>query len=630
MAYIDALYESNYIQYASYVIKERAIPHIDDGLKPVQRRILHSLREIDDGKFHKVANVVGNTMKYHPHGDQSIPDSLVVLANKDLFIEKQGNFGNLLTGDDAAAARYIECRLTQLARDTLFNSELTEYQESYDGRNKEPVVFPAKLPVLLAQGAEGIAVGMATRVLPHNLIELLEAQIDYLQDRPFKIIPDFITGGLVDISDYEDGNGKVLVRARLDTSDPKRIVIREIPFGTTTESLIASIEDAVRKGKVKIGSISDFTADEAEIELKLPRGVYAEEVMDALYAFTDCEMSISVNLVLIGDQGKPLVMDASAVLQHNVDRLVDILTAELRVESGHLQDRLHARTLEQIFIENRVYKDIEDQPTQPQIVQAVFAGLEPYADQIRREVTPEDVETLLKIPIRRISLYDINRAKREMQEIRDRLQEIDFHLNNIVAYAVSFLEGLIEKYREQFPRRTEVTSFQKVDVREAARREQRLRYDRNNGYLGSQVSTGTALFDVSPYDRILVIRKNGTYQVIDVPDKLYVGKGMLHCGFVDKEQIFTFVYRDSSGSICIKRCCIDRFVLNRDYALLPEDAKLLKFTTDNEVTVHLEYKRKPRLRILAEDFPVDSYPVRSARAGGIKLTDKEVQACRMQ
>lgn len=629
MAYIDRLYETNYIQYASYVIKERAIPHIDDGLKPVQRRILHSLWEVDDGKFHKVANVVGNTMKYHPHGDQSIPDSLVVLANKELFIEKQGNFGNLLTGDEAAAPRYIECRLTQLARDTLFNRELTEYQDSYDGRNKEPVVLPARLPVLLAQGADGIAVGMATRILPHNLIELLEAEIAYLQDRPFQIVPDFATGGLVDISEYDDGNGKVLVRARLDTSDPKRIVIREIPFGTTTENLIASIEDAARKGKVKVGAISDFTADEAEIELKLPRGVYADEVVDALYAFTDCEMSISLSLVLIGESGKPVVMGATEVLQHNVDRLVDILTAELRIESGHLKDRLHAKTLEQIFIENRVYKAIEEQTTQAKVVQAVFDGLEPFADQIQREVNQEDVDTLLRIPIRRISLYDINRAKQEMREIRGRLREIAFHLNNIIPYSVEFLEGIIESYRGQFPRRTEVTSFEKVDVREAARRDHKLRYDRSSGYLGYDVSSGAALFDVSPYDRILVIRKNGTYQVIDVPDRLFVGKGMQYCGFVDKDRIFTLVYRDGKGSTCIKRCCIDKFILNRDYTLIPEDARLLKLTADAGVTVHLEYKRKPRLRVLEEDFHVDAYAVRGVRARGQKLSDKEVQLCRM-
>ena len=363
MAYIDSLYNNYFLEYASYSIRDRAIPHIDDGLKPVQRRILHALHKIDDGKFHKVANVVGQTMQYHPHGDQSIYGALVVLANKDLFIEKQGNFGNIFTGDEAAAARYIECRLTPLAKQVLFNKALTDYVDSYDGRNQEPVVFPAKIPVLLAQGAEGIAVTLATKILPHNLIELLEAQIAYLQDRPFQLRPDFPTGGLADFSAYNDGNGKVLVRARLDTADPKRIVIRDLPFGTTTEQLIASIEDAARKNKIKIGAISDYTAENVEIEIKLPRGTYTEEIVDALYAFTDCELSISANLMLINEHNRPQVMSATEVLQHNVDRLVDILKAELHLEAEQLNDRLHAKTLEQIFIENRIYQAIEEQTT---------------------------------------------------------------------------------------------------------------------------------------------------------------------------------------------------------------------------------------------------------------------------
>ena len=629
MAYIDSLYERNFLEYASYVIKDRAIPHIDDGLKPVQRRILHSLWEIDDGKFHKVANVVGNTMKYHPHGDQSIPSSLVVLANKDLFIDKQGNFGNIFTGDEAAAARYIECRLTQLARDALFNRELTEFQDSYDGRNKEPMVLPAKIPVLLAQGAEGIAVGMATRILPHNLIELLEAEVAYLQDRSFDILPDFPTGGLVDVSGYEEGNGKVLVRARLDTADPKRIVIREIPFGTTTESLIASIEDAARKHKVKIGAISDYTAGEVEIEIKLPRGVYTEELVDALYAFTDCEMSISPNLMLINDESKPQLMTVTQVLQHNVDRLIDILVAELRIETGHLEDRLHAKTLEQIFIENRIYKEIEEQTTQKKVVGAVRDGLAPFAGQIGREVLDDDIDTLLKIPIRRISLYDINRAKQEMREIRARLREIGTHLEDIIPYAVAFLEGIIGKYRNQFPRRTEIVSFEKVDVREAAKRDLKLRYDRSTGYLGYEVATGNVLFDVSQYDRVLMVRKDGTYQVVDVPDRFFVGKGMLHCGFADKEQVFNVVYKDKDGYTYIKRCCVDKFILNRDYSLVPDDGKLMKLTTNSERKVALDYKPRPRLRKLNEEFAISEYPVRGLRASGIRLSTKELQGCKL-
>ena len=627
MAYIDKLYEHNFIEYASYVIKDRAIPHVDDGLKPVQRRILHALFEMDDGKFNKVANVVGQTMRYHPHGDQSIPSSLVLLANKDLFIEKQGNFGNIYTGDEAAAARYIECRLTPLAREVLFNPEVTEYQDSYDGRNREPVVFPAKVPVLLAQGAEGIAVGMATRILPHNFIELLEAQVAYMKDREFQILPDFPTGGQADVSEYQDGNGKVLVRARLDTSDSKRIVIREIPFGTTTENLIASIEDAARKHKVKIASINDYTAENVEIELKLPRGVYAGEVEDALFAFTDCEVSISASLMVVRDD-RPQVMSVTEVLQHNVDRLVDILKAELKIAEQQLQDRLHARTLEQIFIENRVYQVIEDMTTSAKVIEAVLDGLEPYQDQIKRAVSREDVEALLKIPIRRISLYDIDRAKKERREMRAQLREVGKNLAHIIPYAIAIIEGLIEKYRKDFPRRTEIVSFEKVDVREAAKRDLKLRYDRDSGYLGYEVN-GQAQFEVSPYDRVLVIRKDGIYSVVDVPDKLFVGTGMLHCSFVDRDLVFNVLYKERKGCAFIKRCRIDKFILNKTYALVPEDGKLLKLTINSDRKVSLDYKPKPRLRVLKEEFPIAKFPVRGLRAGGIRLSARELKSCKI-
>lgn len=627
MAYLDNLYEHHFIEYASYVIKERAIPQVDDGLKPVQRRILHSLFELDDGKFHKVANVVGHCMKYHPHGDQSIPDSLVVLANKDLFIEKQGNFGNIHTGDPAAAARYIECRLTPLARQALHNPQLTQYADSYDGRNREPVVFPAKIPVLLAQGAEGIAPGMATKILPHNLIELLEAEIAHLQDRPFRLLPDFPTGGMVDVSAYDEGNGRVRVRAQLDTSDPKRILIRQLPFGTTTESLIASIEDAARKDKVKIASIQDYTAEQVEIEVKLARGVYTQEVVDALYAFTECEISISASLLVIADE-KPRVMSVAEVLERNVDFLVDILKAELKAEESQLRNRLHARTLEQLFIEHRVYQAIEEMKTAERVAQAVRAGLAPYQDQIRREVTDEDLDTLLKIPIRRISLYDIERARKEMQEIRQRLRQIKGHLDDIIPYAIAFLQGLIDKYRDAFPRRTEIVSFERVDVREVAQRNLKLRYDKNSGYLGYEVD-GQLLCEVSHYDRVLVIRKDGTYSVIDVPDKLFVDKGMLHCGLVDKEMVFNVVYRDAEDSTYIKRCCIDQFILNKVYSLVPEGGKVLRLTTDSERRIALDYKPRPRLRVLQEEFAIADFPVRGLKAGGIRLSDKELQGCKL-
>jgi topoisomerase-4 subunit A len=629
MAFVPALYKNYFIEYASYVIKDRAIPDLEDGLKPVQRRILHTLHEMDDGKFHKVANAVGQCMKYHPHGDASIFAALVGLANKDLFIDKQGNFGNIFTGDEASAMRYIESRLAPLARETLFNSEITEFVDSYDGRNKEPVVLPAKVPVLLAQGAEGIAVGMATKILPHNFIELLQAQIAYLNKDPFQLKPDFPSGGMLDMSEYNDGNGKVRIRARLDDKDDKRIVVREIAFGTTTESLIASIEAAARKNKIKIAGISDYTSDKVEIEIHLARGVHTQDTVDALYAFTDCEVSTTVNVVVIKDN-KPVTMSVSDVLKHNADRTVDLLRRELKVEEGHLRDRLHAKTLEQIFIENRVYKKIEDKKTQEGVTRAVIDGLEPFQKDIKREVTAEDVETLLKIPIRRISAYDINKAQHEMDEIKTRLKEIKHSLDTIVDYAIGFLQDLIIKYGKQYPRRTEVMSFEKVDVREVAQRNLKLRYDRDNGYLGYEVN-GSALFDVSLYDRILVIRRNGVYSVIDAPDKLFVDRGMLHCGFPDKDLVFSLVYKNPENQFpCVKRFKIEQFIMQKAYLLVPEGATVQMFTTETDGTIEAEYKPRPYLRVLEEKFNLKDYLVKGVKAQGVRLSNKEAKTVKFQ
>ncbi len=629
MAYVTKLFNSNFLEYASYVIKDRAIPHINDGLKPVQRRILHSLFEMDDGKLHKVANVTGHCMKYHPHGDASIYSALVVLANRDLFIDKQGNFGNILTGDEPSAARYIECRVTPLAKRVLYNPEITEYEDSYDGRNKEPVTFPAKIPVVLIQGAEGIAVGMSTKILPHNFVEVLEAVQACLRGERFQLFPDFASGGLVDVSDYQDGNGKVLVRAKLDTSDPKRIVIREIPFGTTTESLIASVEAAAKKNKIKIAGINDFTTENVEIEISLARGVYAKEVIDALYAFTDCEMSISVNLLLIEDN-HPTTMTVTDVIKHHAKQLVDVLTAELKLEERTLKDRLHAKTLEQIFIEERIYKSIEDKDTQEKVIKAVFKGLAPFASKIRREVTQEDIERLLKIPIRRISLYDINKAKQEIRDIKARLKEIAYHLAHITDYAVGFLDALVKDYGGTFARKTQVQSFQKVDAREAAQRNMDLRYDSDTGYLGYEVKSGRALFEVSSYDRVLVIRGSGVYSVIDVPEKLFVDKGMLACGLAEKESlaktVFTVIYRSpDNGYAYIKRCRIEQFILDKGYMLVPEDTQVLRLTTQKEGQIKVTYKSGPRVKVTEEYFEISDFQVKGQHTLGVRLGSKAVE-----
>jgi len=628
MSQVDELFELNFLEYASYVIKDRAIPHIDDGLKPVQRRILHSLLEMDDGKFHKVANVVGTAMKYHPHGDASIYSALVVVANKEIFIDKQGNFGNQYTGDPASAARYIECRMTPFGKGAIYNPNITEYVGSYDGRNQEPVTFPAKIPVVLAQGTEGIAVGMATKILPHNLIELMENQVRILKDEPIEILPDFPTGGLIDVSDYQDGKGKVSIRAKLDIRDSKKVIVREVPYGVTTEALIDSIEGAARKGKIKVSSIQDFTAEHVEIEIRLMRGILSEDVVDALYAFTDCQLSISSNIVLIKDE-KPVELTATEVLQHNTDRLKLILRLELEHEASELNDRLHAKTLEQVFIENEVYEEIKKANTPDEIRKEVFSGLEPFQDIIKREVTDEDVETLLRIPIRRISSYDIKKAEKEMRDIRRRLREIKKALSDLIGTAISYLENLIEQQRGNYPRRSIISNIEKVDVREVAKRDLHLQYDKKTGYLGYQVKTGDVCEMVSPYDRVLVIRKEATYSVMDAPEKLFVDKGMLFCGFVDPERIFNIVYRDAKTKFpYIKRFQIEKFILGKIYDLLPPKAVVLAFSMGDGTTIQLNYKPKERTRVQEQQFALSDFPIRGLKAGGLKLAGREIKNAR--
>ncbi|AEF86038.1 DNA gyrase, A subunit [Treponema primitia ZAS-2] len=633
MAYVKNLFDRNFLEYASYVIKDRAIPDLEDGLKPVQRRILHSLFEMDDGKYHKVANVVGHCMQYHPHGDASIGSALVVLANKDFFIDRQGNFGNILTGDDASAPRYIECRNTPLAKDIFYNPKLTPMADSYDGRKKEPILFPAKIPVVLVMGAEGIAVGMSTKILPHNIIEVLEAEKACLSGKKFELFPDFPSGGMVDVSEYRDGNGKVLVRAKLDTSDPKRIVIRELPFGSTTESLINSVETAAKAGRIKIQSINDFTTSAVEIEVKLARGVYSEETVNALFAFTECEQSISINLLVIKDN-YPVVMTVTEVIKHHAKQLVKVLTRELELEKKELQDKLHLRTLERIFIEERIYKGIEKMKTAEGVTKAVIDGFKPFLKEIgSRGVSPEDVEHLLRIPIRRISLYDINKARAEMSEIQARIKEINNHLKNITAYALGFLDSIIAKVKAneelgKGARKTRVGKFDKVDVKEIVKKDLELKYDKGSGYLGTAV-TGEVAAEVSPFDRILTLKNNGSWSVTDLPEKAFVGPGAWWIGVAEKEIlsaiVFTVIYKDTDGHPCIKRCVIEGWIMNKDYSLVPEGAQVLHIDTREKFVFTLHYVPRPRLKILTEVFKAQNYAVRGLKAGGIRLSSKEVK-----
>src|SRR5664279_2097688 len=443
--------DRGFLDYASYVIRDRAIPNLADGFKPVQRRIMWALHEKDDGRFIKVANVVGHTMQYHPHGDASIGDALVVLANKRYLIEGQGNFGNVFTGDVAAAPRDIECRRTELARTEVFNDEITELVPSYDGRNKEPVALPSKLPLLLMLGTEGIAVGMASRILPHNFPELLEAQIAILKQQPFKCLPDFQTGGLMDAREYKDGTGQIKVRAKIKVKDESTVVIKEIPPTTTTDSLISSIEDASRKGKLKVKSINDFTSENVEIEIKCPQGVDAEKLVDALYAFTDCEVSITSRIIVI-KENRPVELTVSEVLRENTAQLVELLKRELELKQKQLEDELHYRTLERIFIEERIYKLIEKCKTNEAVMAAVYEGFKPFKKQLVREIVDADVEKLLQVRIRRISLFDINKHREEMEKTKAELEETRKNLKGLTKYAIGHLEAVLEKYGPLYPR----------------------------------------------------------------------------------------------------------------------------------------------------------------------------------
>ena len=628
MDYIESLFNKNFLEYASYVIRDRAIPDLEDGLKPVQRRILHSLFEMDDGKFHKVANVIGHCMKYHPHGDASIGNALVVLASKELFIDTQGNFGNIFTGDEASAPRYIECRVNDFAKTIFYNPHITDYTVSYDGRNKEPLAFRAKLPVILAIGAEGIAVGMSTKILPHNILEIIEAEKAFLSGKSFALFPDFPTGGLIDVSEYEDGLGKVLVRAKLDTSDEKRIVIRELPFGSTTESMINSIEAASKAGKVKISEISDYTGENVEIELKLPRGVYSADVVDALYAFTECEQSIPCNLLVIKDN-LPVQITVTNIIKYHAKQLMQILKDELEYERAMLTERLHMRTLERIFIEERIYKKIETMKTAEGVINAVIKGFVPFKKELIRDVTEDDVDKLLKIPIRRISLYDINKNREEVREINNRLKEIAKLLKNLKGYAISVLDGIAAKLpAEEFKRKTEITGFTKVDVKEAVTRDTALRYDEETGYLGTSVTTGKEILRVSPYDRIFVLRKSGVYTVMDVPDRVFVDTGMWYCGFAEKEELskvlFTVIYRDSKTKYAyIKRARVEGYILNRDYLFAPDNTEVLFVSTKLKFSFKLNYAPKPRVKKIEEEFKADSFAEKGLKAQGVRLSVRE-------
>jgi topoisomerase IV subunit A len=615
------LINENFIQYASYVIRDRAIPQLEDGLKPVQRRILHALYEKDDGRFNKVANIVGHCMQYHPHGDASIEDALVNLTNRSYLIEGQGNFGNILTGDPAAASRYIECRLTELARNELFNPKLTEYVPSYDGRNREPLLLPAKLPLLLMLGSEGIAVGLSTRILPHNFVELLKAQVAVLQNRRFRLLPDFPQGGLMDPSDYDKGNGKIKVRAKIEKRETNKLVVREIPFGTTTETLIGSIEDAARKKKIKIRSINDFTAAKVEIVITLSPGEDQDKAVTALYHYSQCEMTIHSSIVVIQGE-RPVQLDVEQVIRSNTDQLVDLLKRELEISESENQAELHRKSLIQLFIEHRIYKKIEDCETYEAVQKEVARGLAPYRRQLTRDISPEDVEMLLGLPIKRISKFDLQKNIEEKAKIVQELQEIRQNLRRLIPYTIAYLEALITKYGKTYKRRTQLTEAEEIDVRELTAEELPIVYDRDRGFLGSDVK-GEIAFRCSPLDRLMLVWESGRYQMIPPPERMFVDKDLLYFGIYDRERVFTIVYNTVKATF-LKRFAFGGAIMNRDYSCTQEGAKI-RFVTDKPVKeLRLKYRHTKGSRVDEQTFSTDAVIVRGPKARGLQVTKRTV------
>jgi topoisomerase-4 subunit A len=636
MAYLEPLMRRNFLEYASYVVVDRAIPDLRDGCKPVQRRILHTLWTMDDGKFIKVANVIGETMKLHPHGDASIGDALVVLANKgrcpddpDLgyFIERQGNFGNVLTGDGAAAARYIECRLTALAKDTLFNPALTAMVPSYDGRKEEPEALPSKLPTVLLLGTEGIAVGMATTILPHNLGELLKAQIAILKGERFRLLPDFPQGGIMDASEYADGAGKVRLRAKIESDGDKKIVIREIPFGTTVDSVLESVEEAVEKGKVKISEISDRTGSEVEIVLMLQRGVYADEVIPQLYAYTKCESPINSNIVVIRDD-KPVELKVSDILRACTERLQMLIKAELEHELGKLTAKQHALTLERIFIENRVYKRIEEQKTAEAVRSAVVKGMEPFKTQFVRDLTDEDVTRLLDIPIKRISAFDIEQNRKDIGAIEAEIKAVKSKLKDLVGTCVAWLEALHAKYAGKFPRRTKVKGFEEVDKKAVANANLRIGYDAESGFIGTAVKGGDRELKISEYDKFIAIMQDGMYKIMGPTEKTVLEGKLIHLDRFDEEKglTITIVYRDKDREPWGKVTSITSFIKGREYELIKDRAGRIDYFavgTGGVATLHFAPAKGQRVH----EQVVDLGKLEPCGVGtrGTKLADKPVQ-----
>jgi topoisomerase-4 subunit A len=616
--------DRGFLDYASYVIRDRAIPNLADGLKPVQRRILWALHQMDDGRFMKVANVTGETMKYHPHGNASIDDALVVLANKRYLIEGQGNYGNIFTGDPPAAPRYIECRLTELARNEVFNDQITSLVPTYDSRRDEPITLPCKLPLLLMLGTEGIAVGMASRILPHNFPELLEAQIAILKKQPFKCLPDFQTGGLMDAREYKDGTGQIKVRAKIKIKDESTVVIKEIPPTTTTDSLLASIEDASRKGKIKVKSTNDFTSEEVEIEVKAPNGVNAEQLVDALYAFTDCEVTIASRIVVIRNN-RPVELTVSEVLRENTAQLEETLKRELELKEKQLQDEMHFRTLERIFIEERIYKKIEQCKTNESVMAAVKDGFKPFQKELYRELIDTDVDRLLQVRIRRISLFDINKHREEIERVKGDLTETRKNLKNLTKYVIGHLEALLAKYGPIYPRLTKSSRYDEVDAKEVAFRSFKVAYDRDSGYVGHKVSGEEFKVDCTKFDKLVLVFKDGHYRVTELPEKLFVGPDLVYCGLPERERIFTLAYTNREATY-LKRFTFGGTIMNKEYHCIPPKSKVLFFEPDTPAEIFIKYKPAPYQKIHQQTCNPAEVEVKGPKTRGRQISIKDVSS----
>jgi topoisomerase-4 subunit A len=603
---VSGLYKDWFLDYASYVILDRAIPSVYDGLKPVQRRIMHSMRELEDGRYNKVANIVGNTMKYHPHGDASITDAMVQVGQKELLIDTQGNWGNIYTGDSAAAARYIEARLTPFALEVVFNPKTTEWTKSYDGRNNEPIDLPVKFPLLLTQGVEGIGVGLSTKILPHNFNELINASVAHLKGKNFEVYPDFLTAGYLDVSEYNDGHrgGKVRARARITQTDKHTLVISELPYSKTTTDLIDSILKANEKGKIKIKKIEDNTSDKVEILIHIHNDVSPDKTIDALYAFTDCQVTISPNAcVIVGD--KPMFMNVSDILKMNTEHTVSLLKKELEIELHELQESWHFSSLERIFIENRIYHDIEEVETWEDVIKTIAAGLKPHTKHLLRAVTEEDILKLTEIRIKRISRFDLDKFKENIAALEGKIEQVKHHLANLIAYAIDYYLNIQKKYGKDKQRKTELRIFDTIDATKVAVANEKFYVNFEEGFIGTSLKKDQYLFDCSDIDDIIIFRKDGSMKVVKVEAKTFVGKDILHVAIWkknDKRTVYNMIYREGrEGPYYMKRFSVTGVTRNTDYPLASDKkgSETLYFSANpngEAETVTVLLKPNPRIR----------------------------------